>query len=162
MSANKSGATVLRIVIGIGLLGLGALGMVSLLQKEVSLALFGETATGTVRKVEEITNRSDSKWSRSGMRRQVVRRSGPSYFMTIDFTTPDGRTIEFETLATFHTEAKVGDQHPLVYLPSQPENAKIATSRQLWLPMLVGSIFTVTCWSFGIFLLWPRRRATSP
>jgi hypothetical protein len=77
--------------------------------------------------------------------------------MYIDFTTPDGQSRQVKTLGTFHTAAAVGDTHPIIYLPSQPENAKIYSARQLWLPMTVGTVFSIACTWGGLRLL--RRRA---
>lgn len=161
-SSPRAGSYAFRKIAGGVLLGLGLIGLVSLVTKEFRLTLFGEKATGVVRKVEEITTSTQSKWIKKGMSHQRVSRSGPSYFMTIAYTTKDGKQIEFETLATFNTVAKVGDEHPLVYLPEHPENAKISTARQLWLPMIVGIIFTTVCLGLGALLLSNRRIFPEP
>ncbi|HEX2748683.1 MAG TPA: hypothetical protein VHM91_11835 [Verrucomicrobiales bacterium] len=51
--------------------------------------------------------------------------------MYIDFATPDGESRQIKPLATFHTAARAGESHPLIYLPSHPDTAKIYSARQL-------------------------------
>jgi len=114
-----------------------------------------------VRKVEEITTSTSSKWEYRNGQRQAVSRAAPSYFMTLAFTTKDGKPVEVRTLATFNTEAAVGDEHPLLYMPSHPENAKISTARQLWLPMLVGILFTIGCIRLGLWLIMKKSASTN-
>lgn len=147
-------------LIGFGLIALALLGATSLGTKEIPLALFGERALGTVKKVEDITTGSDTKWEKRGFdgKKRAVNRSSDLTFMYVDFTTKEGKPMEVKTLATFHTEAKVGDTHPMIYLPWSPERAKIYSAKQLWLPMIVGMGFvTVTllvglrCLSRGSF-----------
>jgi hypothetical protein len=58
--------------------------------------------------------------------------------------------MQVKTLATFNTEAKEGDQHPMIYLPSKPETAKIYSAKQLWLPMGVGIVFVSVCLALGL------------
>ncbi|MES2569020.1 MAG: DUF3592 domain-containing protein [Verrucomicrobiota bacterium] len=142
-----------RITIGVVLVALGLLGATSLATKEIPLALFGEHSTGLVRKVETITSSSGSKRNLNG---KSESRSSTSYIMHLAFTTKDGKPTEFKTTATFRTEARVGDEHPIVYLPFKPERAKIYSAKQLWLPMCVGFVFTGVCLFFG--LRFVRRR----
>jgi len=159
MNSNNTDARKLaafRMVLGIGLVALGILGAVSLAMKEFRLALFGEAATGIVNKVEEITTSTSSRWEYRNGQKVRVSTAAPSYFMTIGFTAKDGTPVEFRTLATFLTEARVGDEHDLVYLPSQPKNAKIATLRQLWLPMITGILFTTVCLGLGTWLIFKK------
>jgi hypothetical protein len=163
MNANDTKPRFFKKLIGFGLIALALLGATSLGMKEIPLALFGERALGTVKKVEEITTSSDTKWEKRGFdgKKRAVNRSSDLTFMYVDFTTKEGKPMEVKTLATFHTEAKVGDTHPMIYLPWSPERAKIYSAKQLWLPMIVGLGFvTVTllvgvrCLSRGSF--FPR------
>jgi hypothetical protein len=153
---NAAKLAVFKMILGIGLVSLGILGAVSLATKEFRLALFGETAMGIVNKVEEITTSTSSRWEYRDGQKVRVSSAAPSYFMTIGFTTKEGSPVEVRTLATFQTEARVGDEHPVVYLPSQPKNAKISTLRQLWLPMITGIIFTTVCLGLGGWLLFKK------
>jgi hypothetical protein len=114
-------------------------------------------------RVEKIRTSTDSKWEKKGFgtSKQSVDRGTELTFMYVGFTTKEGKVMEVKTLATFHTEAKVGDTHPMIYLPWRPERAKIYSVQQLWLPMIVGFGFvTVTllvgvrCLSRGSF--FPR------
>ena len=148
----------LKRIIGIVLLLLAITGVVSLSLKEYRLALFGERSTGVVTKVETITTSTASDgYYRNG--RLVGKKYGSDLtFLYLDFATQEGKAQHVKTLATFHTEARAGDEHPVIYLPWEPENAKIYSARQLWLPMLIGTVFSVAC-SFGGWKLLRRRAA---
>lgn len=160
MKFNTSQAAVFRKLLGLGLLALALLGATSLCMKEIPLALFGEHASGIVTKVEVIQTSTASKWERNGSGSQkAVSRGGESTIMFINFTTKDGKPVDIKTTATFHTEAKVGDTHPMLYLPSNPGNAKIYSAKQLWLPMGVGFVFVGVCSFLGMRLL---RRKKAP
>lgn len=157
MNSSQTQVTLFRRFIGLALLGLALLGATSLAMKEIPLALFGVHTTGTVKKVEVIQTSSSSQWVRvNGSSKKAIKRGGDSTFLHIDFTTQTGEPHQIETLATFNTVAKVGDQHPMVYLPSHPERAKIYSAKQLWLPLCVGSVFTLVCLLLGIFLIRSR------
>ena len=137
--------TVFRITMGLGLMALAVLGTTSLCLKEIPLALFGKPATGTVRKVEVIQTSTSSTW-RNG---RSEGRGGSTTLMHIVFNTQEGTPVESRHTATFHTEARVGDEHPMIYLPWRPGNAKIFSAKQLWLPMTVGVIFSSVCGFLG-------------
>lgn len=160
MNSSNPQAAVFRRLIGIALLAFGITGVVSLCMKEFPLALYGERSTGIVKKVEKITTSSGSSGEiRNGVR--VGKKYGSELtFMYIDFTTKDRRAMQVKTLATFHTEAKEGDQHPMIYLPSKPETAKIYSAKQLWLPMCVGIVFSSAS-LFGGFFFVRRRPVTA-
>lgn len=166
MRFNASQAVIFRKLLGLGLLALALLGATSLCRKEIPLALFGEHAIGMVKKVEVIQTSTASKWERNGFGSQkAVSRGGESTLMSISFTTKEGKPVDIRTTATFHTEAKVGDTHAMVYLPSNPENAKIYSAKQLWLPMSVGFVFVGVCSYLGMRLLRPGKasvRSGSP
>lgn len=157
---NEQRASPLRRPIACVLLALSLLGFGSLVMKEYRLALFGVKAVGVVTAVEVIQTSSASKWDRSGKRSS---RSSESTFMTLQFTTPEGQSLSVKTLATFHTVARVGDQHPMIYLPSKPDNAKIYSAKQLWLPMLIGTLFSSACLLGGLALFrTPSKRSRMP
>jgi hypothetical protein len=138
--------TIFRRTIGICLIALALLGITSLSLKEIPLACFGERATGFVKQVEVIQTSTASKW-RYG---QAESRGGSTTIMHLVHTTKEGKLIESKHTATFHTEANVGDEHPLIYLPWHPERATIYSARQLWLPMIVGVIFSAFCLFLGL------------
>jgi hypothetical protein len=145
MTFTNSQAVIFRKFIGLILIGLAILGATALCMKEIPLALFGEHTNGIVKKVEVIQTSTSSKW-RNG---RLESRGGSTTIMHMTHQTKDGQTIESKHTATFHTEAKVGDEHPLVYLPWRPENVKIYSAKQLWLPMTVGVIFISVCLFLG-------------
>jgi hypothetical protein len=145
-----------RRAIGVGLIALALLGVTSLVMKEYRLALFGERATGVVTKVEKITTGTGFDGTNRNGRRVGARHGGESTFMYLDLTSREGKTLNVKTLATFNTEAKVGDSHPMIYLPTKPENAKIYSAKQLWLPMCVGTVFSAACFFGGLRLLKPK------
>ncbi|MCB1208131.1 MAG: hypothetical protein KDK97_02330 [Verrucomicrobiales bacterium] len=154
MTFTKSQALVFRKILGIGLLALALLGAVSLAMKDVPLALFGVHTTGIVKKVEVIQTSTSSKWERDGFGpKKAVSRSSHTTLMHMGFTTKEGREMLVKTTATFNTEAKVGDEHPMIYLSSKPETAKIYSAKQLWLPMGIGFIFVMVCGTIGFFFL---------
>lgn len=64
--------------------------------------------------------------------------------------------VQIRTLATFNTEARAGDNFPMIYLPSRPETAKVYSARQLWLPMGIGLL--VISESTFLGLRFVRRR----
>lgn len=162
MTSNDAKRAMFLKVLGIGLLALALLGATSLCMKEIPLALFGERATGIVKKVEVIQTSTASKWENKGTSSQrVVSRSSESTFMHISFTTKDGKPVAIKTLATFNTEAKVGDTHPMIYLPSKPENAKIYSAKQLWLPMCVGFVFVSVCSFLGMRFVRTKRNSVA-
>jgi hypothetical protein len=142
--------------IGIILLALALTGVISLSLKEYRLALFGERSEGVVTRVEKVTTSNGSDGYYRNGRRTGVKHGSDLTFMYIDFTTPAGQARQVKTLATFQTPATVGDAHPMIYLPAQPETAKIYSARQLWLPMTVGTLFSISCTWGGLRLL--RRR----
>lgn len=149
----------LRRSIGIALLALSLVGAISLTMKEYPLALFGERSTGIVTKVEKITVSSGSNGYIKNGQHKGIKYGSEQTYMDLDFTTKEGRPMQVKTLATFHTEAKAGDQHPMIYLPWKPETAKIYSAKQLWMPMCVGTIFTIVCLWGGLRLL--RQKASS-
>src|SRR5205823_12269624 len=123
MTFNDSQAAVFRKLLGVGLVALALLGAISLCMKEIPLALFGERASGIVENVEVIQTSTASKWEKNGIGPdKAVSRGGYSTLMSISFTTKDGKPVDIKTRATFRTEAKAGDTHPMVYLPSNPRN----------------------------------------
>lgn len=126
-------------LLGAGLLALALVGTVSLAMKELPLALLGERAMGVVSRVEVVQTSSGTRGQKDSFgRRRSESRGGSNTFMHIDFTTRAGEHRVIRTLATFNTEARAGDNFPMIYLPSRPETAKVYSARQLWLPMGIG------------------------
>jgi hypothetical protein len=106
--------------------------------------------------VETITTSTSSKTVWRNGRKYRVPNGGNSTFITLSFQTQEGKPMEIETLATFDTQAQEGEKLPLVYLPWSVDTAKIYSAKQLWLPMIVGTIFTAACLIGGLIML-PRR-----
>lgn len=131
----------------------GLLFFTALISKEGRLIVFGRKATATVEKVTRI-QKNNGELVRNSSGRVVSRREASvSHIMHLTYLTQEGVKAQFDTAATFNTEAKVGDVHPIVYLASNPARAKIATARQLWLPAMVGLIVSTGCLGIGLFLL---------
>ncbi len=145
MTFSSSQRILFRRILGGGLIAMGITGVVSLFMKEIPLALNGERSTGIVTKVEKITTSYGSTGNSRGGVRAGGKYASDLMFMYIDFTTKDGQAMQVKTLATFNTEAKEGDLHPMIYLPSKPETAKIYSAKQLWLPMSVGIVISTLC-----------------
>jgi hypothetical protein len=152
MNTSNAKSFPLKKLIGIGLIALALVGATSLCMKEVPLALFGERAPGVVKRVEKIRTSTNSKWEKKGFSstKESVDRGTELTFMHIGFTTKEGKPMEVKTLATFNTEAKEGDSHPMVYLASNPDRAKIYSAKQLWLPMCVGFGFVTVALFLGV------------
>jgi hypothetical protein len=143
-----------RVAIGIFLSALGLLGASSLATKELPLALFGQRATGNVTQVEVIQTSTKTKWEKKGFGpKHAVSRGSDTTLIHLSFTTQDGKPVNIKTTATFHTEAKVGDIHPIIYMASHPENAKIYSAKQLWLPMTVGITFSTISLLLGLLFI---------
>lgn len=140
----------LRRIVAITLLALSGLGVYSLSTKEIPLVLFGQSGTGIVNQVEVITHSGKSRWTGNDRRD-----SGYSHttILHLTVTTKDGKKTETKTHATFNTETRVGDEHPVIYLPSNPTVAKIYNARQFWLPLCVAVTFTTLCFLGGARLL---------
>ncbi len=144
--------TIFRRIIGTCLIALALVGITALCLKEIPLAFLGEHATGFVKQVEVIQTSTASKW-RYG---QPESRSGSTTIMHLVHTTKEGKPIESKHTATFHTEAKVGDEHELIYLPWHPQRAMIYSAKQLWLPMTTGVIFSSLCLLLGLRCFGPK------
>ena len=56
-----------------------------------------------------------------------------AYAPVIRFTTQHGRTVEFESNVSTPVVHEVGKQVPVVYQPSKPERAVLATTPGSWL-----------------------------
>ena len=150
--------SIFRKAIGMGLISLSLVGICSLSLKEIPLALFGEHTTGVVKQVEVIQTSTASK-RRYG---RTESRSGHTTIMHLTFNTKEGKPMQSKSTATFHTEAKVGHTHPMIYLPSHPERAQIYSAKQLWLPMTVGVIFSTVTLLLGLRCLRDQPFFPSP
>ncbi|MEY4484696.1 MAG: hypothetical protein RL693_2148 [Verrucomicrobiota bacterium] len=163
MTFNVSQTAIFRKLLALALLALALLGAISLCMKEIPLALFGERAFGIVKEVEIIQTGTTTRWeNKSSSSPKAVSSASTLTIMHIDFSTKDGKPVSIKTVATFHTEAKVGDTPLLLYLPSNPANAKIYSAKQLWLPMGVGIVFVSVCSFLGLRLLRPKKAPTVP
>jgi len=68
---------------------------------------------------------------------------GPRY--TINFTTPDGRVMRFDTDSVGFTPRSVGDSVPVLYNPANPEDAFVRGGERVaaYLLGIAGVIFTI-------------------
>ena len=147
----------LRPAIGLSLLAFAALGVWSLATKQIRLLLVGKRAEAVVERVEVITTSQESRWDRHGHRES---RASHATFLHIAFRTAEGETVRTKTRVTFHTPANVGDSHPVIYPPTQPQAAQIVSSDQFWKPLIVGSFLTIASTVGGLLLLrQPVRQA---
>lgn len=149
----------LRRFFGVMLLLFGLLGIFSLVSKEGRLLVSGKRAEGVVEKVIEKVSRSTSTNTYDYAKGKYVQKGGGvTYDMMMRFTAADGQSVLAKISAMFYVVPKVGDRHPILYLPASPMTAKVESLRQFWLPMMVG--VTVTSLSLGgaWWLLLRRRK----
>lgn len=151
----------LRRFFGVMLLLFGLLGVASLAFKEGRLLASGQRTEGVVEKVIEKHSRTTTDRvydSKTGTTRYVTRGGGVTYDMMMRFTTAGGESVLAKISAMFYVVPKVGDRHPILYLPASPMTAKVESVRQFWMPMMVG--VTVTSLSLGgaWWLLLRRRK----
>ena len=141
---------IVSLLLGWAFLLFGLLGMFSVVTKDMRVAVFGHKASATV---EKVTERHSSSSRISGDGKTRTNTSSVSRMMHLRFQTTDGKPANFETTSTFNTEAKVGDTHPILYLPGDTTRAEINTLRQLWLPMFVGTSVSCVCLGIGYLVL---------
>ena len=122
----------------------------ALFRKEGRLVFLGERASGTV---ESVRVTSTPSRTTSVSRVQVHHGSSTNEWLTLAFKTREGKDASFRALATFHTEVKVGDTLPIVYLPGDPSVGSIDTTRQLWMPFFVGFTVMIVCLAGGALLM---------
>jgi Protein of unknown function (DUF3592) len=124
---------------------------------QTRLPLFGKTTDGLITKVTERVKSSQSSSKRypgesDSDYRERTRRVGISYDLHVRFTPEGGAPTDIETSSTFGKELNQGDAVKVIYLPSNPTNAEIHTTKQLWLPLLTGYIVSFLCLGGGWFL----------
>ena len=139
------------------LLAFAALGMWSLGTKQVRLLVSGVRGVGVVERVEVITTSTKTKWDRYGHSESDASRAT---FLHLAVAMPDGGVARAKTRVTFNTPAQVGDRHPVIFVPSDPERAQILTGGQFWGPLVVGSVVTLACAAAGGWLVWSCRRSS--
>ena len=125
----------------------------------VGLYTDGLRAEGTVLEVRKTLHTEDETVTRSDgseMRRQVER---SSYAPVVRFTTNEGREIEFHGRGGSETSLAEGDRVTVIYDPTNPIRASIATFLDFWLPSAaafgVAFLFGGSVW----LSRWSRRRA---
>lgn len=138
----------LLILAGIGL-------FTQLIRNEGRLIVFGQLGNGVIEKIAEESHSSYKSRRKSESNQSYSNRSSSSvsYRLYIRFT-PEGSTTEvhFDTTATFGHDSKVGDIVRVVHLPDSPAKAEIYSPKQLWLPAVVGFIFSSACLGGGVLL----------
>lgn len=136
------------------------LGVVAL-WNAVGLYADGLRAEGTVLEVRRTLRTEDETVTRadgSEVRRQVER---SSYAPVVRFTTNEGREIEFHGRGGSETSLAEGDRVTVIYGPTNPIRAHIATFIDFWLPSAaafgVAFLFGGSVW----LSRWSRRRVSS-
>jgi hypothetical protein len=80
----------------------------------------------------------------------------PYYHPRVQFTTAEGRTVEFTSTFGSQFAPKVGDPVPVRYRPDSPEQAE-ADGATMWvLPAAVGSVFGLGLLVVGIIAILPE------
>jgi hypothetical protein len=125
---------------------------------DLRLALFGKTTEGIVTRIEEKTSSSHttrrSNESVSEYRRRSANTTGGiSYYPWVRYQPAEGASVEFKTLSTFGHDVTVGTAVKVIYLASNPQKAQIFQFKQVWAPIIIGSIFTTGCIILGFILL---------
>jgi hypothetical protein len=90
--------------------------------------------------------------------RARTKSGGKSYIYTVRYTPAGGESIEFDTLATWRYEGKVGDRVKLIYFPEDPDGAEIDNVKQVWLPLATGLTVGTVCLVGGLMLVRLGRR----
>lgn len=137
------------VLLAFGLFFLGAL-----LWNQARVAVFGIVTDGIVEKVTTRVSYGSSP-RRPGESMESYRdRSGggASHDLHIRFSTTDGEEVGFTTVSTFGHELNEGDPVRVIFLPNQPEKAEIYSPKQLWLPLVTGTIVTAFFLGGGIYL----------
>ncbi len=136
------------------LLVAGLLFLSALLWNQVRLAVWGKTAEGIVTEVTTRVSYGSSPRKSGESLESYHQRTGAtvSHDLHIRFTTESGVTTDIVTLSTFGHELREGDRVKLIYLPADPARAEIHSVKQLWLPMIVGFVVSVTCLGGGFYL----------
>jgi hypothetical protein len=75
----------------------------------------------------------------------------------VQFTTPEGRTVEFTSTFSSQFAPKVGD--PVRYRPDSPEQAEADSATMWMLPAAVGSLFGLGLLVAGIIAVMPEYAA---
>lgn len=129
--------------------------------KDARLAFLGQRGEGEITKVTERTS-PDRSSRRTGESRSSYRArtktGGKSHILTVRYTPGGGAPIEFDTLATWNYEGKVGDRVKLVYFPEDPDGAEIDNVKQVWLPLATGLTVGTVCLVGGLMLVRLGRR----
>jgi hypothetical protein len=81
---------------------------------------------------------------------------------TFAFKTPAGVSITTKSNTSSNPGFSLGDEVPVLFDPTDPQNAKIATNGQLWLMPIIFGIISVLFTPIGIFLLRTPRIASTP
>ncbi|MPZ32703.1 MAG: DUF3592 domain-containing protein [Rhodospirillales bacterium] len=125
----------------------------------VGLYTDGLRAEGIVLEVRKTLRTEDETVTRSNgseVRRRVER---SSYAPVVRFTTNEGREIEFHGRGGSETSLAEGDRVTVIYDPTNPIRAYIATFLDFWLPSAaafgVAFLFGGSVW----LSRWSRRRA---
>jgi Protein of unknown function (DUF3592) len=79
-----------------------------------------------------------------------------SYHPRVQFTTAEGRTVEFTSTFSSQFAPKVGDPVPVRYRPDSPEQAEADSATMWMLPAAVGSLFGLGLLVVGIIAVLPE------
>ncbi|MCB1233229.1 MAG: DUF3592 domain-containing protein [Verrucomicrobiae bacterium] len=159
IEANQRRAPVLGgILLIAGLFFLGAL-----IWNQGRLAVFGKITEGVVTEVTTRVSYGSSPRKAGESMESLSQRSAPAvtHDLHLRFTPENGEPVDIVTVSTFGHSLKEGDGVKLIYLPGDPAHAEIYSARQLWLPMIVGSIVSTLCLWGGVFLRGKRKSRSS-
>lgn len=125
---------------------------------DLRLALFGTTTDGVVTRVEEKvssnrTTRRSNETESAYRRRSEQATGGIAFYPWVRYTPALGTPVEFKTLSTFGNEVQPGSAVKVIYLAANPRKAQIHTFKQVWMPIIIGSILTTVTFLLGVFLL---------
>jgi Protein of unknown function (DUF3592) len=80
----------------------------------------------------------------------------PYYHPRVQFTTAEGRTVEFTSTFSSQFAPKVGDPVPVRYRPGSPEQAEADGATMWMLPAAVGFLFGLGLLMAGIIAILPE------
>lgn len=79
-----------------------------------------------------------------------------AYHPRVQFTTAEGRTVEFTSTFSSQFAPKMGDPVPVRYRPDSPEQAEADSTTMWMLPAAVGSLFGLGLLVVGIIAVLPE------
>jgi hypothetical protein len=160
-SSSKSNPRPFFIAAGWVMVAAGIFFLGAVLWNDCRLAMKGVFGEGVITHVEARASSSSGGRRREHETDEEYRnrtRGGVSHILTVRHTPEGGEPTDFKVRSTFGKDLKEGDAVKVIYLPEQPTKAQIYSTKQLWLPIVVGFTASAAALGIGAFLLRLARR----